>query len=67
MKNEQIEPLSNPDNPGAGHGAKSGWRPGVAELLDHLAQELALEYVRLMEQAAEGEQAIPGETHQKEE
>jgi len=34
----------------------SAWDPGtdpaVASLLDHLAEELALEYVRLMEEAA---------------
>ena len=29
--------------------------PGVASLLDHLAEELAREYVRLMEVAAKGE------------
>ena len=67
MKNEQIEPLSNPDSPDAGHGARPGWPPGVTELLDHLAQELALEYVRLMEQAAEAEDAIPDEPGREEE
>ena len=66
MKNEQIEPFPNLDDPEAGHGAKPGWRPGVTELLDHLAQELALEYVRLMEQAAEAEDAIPDERGQEE-
>ena len=29
-----------------------GTDPAVASLLDHLAEELALEYVRLMEEAA---------------
>ncbi len=29
--------------------------PAVVELLDHLAQELAQEYLRLMEMAAESE------------
>ena len=67
MKNEQIDPLSNPDGPDAGHEAKPGWRPGVTELLDHLAQELAVEYVRLMERAAEEEDATPNETPRKEE
>ena len=67
MKNEQIEPLSNPDHRDAGHGAKPGWAPGVTELLDHLAQELALEYVRLMEQAAEAEGATPDEPGREEE
>lgn len=31
--------------------------PAVAELLDHLAQELAREYIQLMEEAAEDEGA----------
>ncbi len=66
MKNEQIEPLFNPNNPDTGHGAKPGWPPDVTELLDHLAQELALEYVRLMEQAAEKEHATPCEPDQEE-
>ena len=38
------------------------WSPEATELLDHLAVELALEYVRLMEQAAENEASIPNET-----
>jgi len=67
MKNEQIEPFSNPDEPDGGHGAKLGWPPGVTEILDHLAQELALEYVRLMEQAAEAEDEIPAEPEREEE
>ena len=67
MKNEQIEPFPNLDDPDAGDGAKPGWRPGVTELLDHLAQELALEYVRLMEQAAEEEDAISVEPCREEE
>ena len=62
MKNEQIEPLSNPDDPDVGHGVKPGWAPGVTELLEHLVQELAQEYVRLMEQAAENEASTPNET-----
>jgi hypothetical protein len=66
MKNEQIEPLSNPDDPDAGHGAKPGWPPGITDLLDHLAQELALEYVRLMEHAAETEASTPIETRGEE-
>ena len=48
MKNEQIEPFSNLDDPDAGHGASPGWAPGVTELLDHLAQELAIEYVQYL-------------------
>ena len=67
MKNEQIEPFPNLDDPEAGHGAKPGWRPGVTELLDHLAQELALEYVRLMEQATKEEDAISDEPCREEE
>jgi len=63
MKNEQIDPLFNP----VGHETNPGWAPGVTELLDHLAQELALEYVRLMEQAAEAEDTIPDETPREEE
>ena len=39
--------------------------PAVAELLDHLARELAGEYVRLMEKATEGEGAR-GKTGQQE-
>lgn len=31
----------------------------LVELLDHLAAELAAEYVQLMEKAAEGEQVVP--------
>ena len=37
----------------------SGWNPAanpvVAELLDHIAEELAQEYVRLMKKAADAE------------
>ena len=66
MKNEQVEPPSNLIGSNAGHGVKPGWAPGVTELLDHLAQELALEYVRLMEHAAEEEDATPDELGRKE-
>jgi len=38
------------------------WPDEVTELLDHLAVELAIEYVRLMEQAAESERATPDRT-----
>jgi hypothetical protein len=38
------------------------WPDEVTELLDHLAAELALEYVRLVEQAAESECATPNST-----
>jgi len=44
----------------------SPWSPEVTEFLDHLAEELALEYVRLMEQAAENEASIPNETRERE-
>jgi len=66
MKNEQLEPLSGLNGPEVGGGARPGWAPGVTELLDHLAQELALEYVRLMEQAAEEEGSIPDEPKREE-
>lgn len=48
MRRQQTQPFTNP-----GQDPESEWRPGVVELLDHLAKELALEYVRLMEQAAQ--------------
>ncbi len=67
MKNEQIEPFPSLGDPEAGHGAKLGWAPGVTELLDHLAQELALEYIRLMEQAVEAEDATFDGTRREEE
>ncbi len=67
MKNEQIEPFPNLDDPDPDYGAKPRWAPGVTELLDHLAQELASEYVRLMEQAAVAKDAIPDEPGQEEE
>jgi len=53
MKIEKAELLeSSRGSPQEGSGG-SPWSPEVTELLDHLAVELALEYVRLMEQAAE--------------
>ncbi len=35
--------------------------PALAALLDHLAEELALEYIRLMEVAAQNARATPSE------
>lgn len=66
MKNQQAEPLANRDGPEEGRGVGIDWTPGVRELLDHIAQELALEYVRLMEQAAEAEEAIPDQSEREE-
>ena len=55
MKIEKAELLdSSRGSPQEGSGG-SPWSPEITELLDHLAQELALEYVRLMERAAESE------------
>ena len=62
MKSESAERFeSSRDHPrerGGGH----PWPDEVTELLDYLAVELAIEYVRLMEQAAENERAIPDRT-----
>jgi hypothetical protein len=67
MEYEQVEPFASRDGlEDAGEGA-SRWMPGVKELLDHLAQELALEYIRLMEQEAEAVDATPDEPHREEE
>lgn len=48
----------------------SAWDPGtdpaVASLLDHLAEELALEYVRLMEEAARRHDASDCESQREE-
>jgi len=48
MRRQETQLLTSP-----GQDPDAEWRPGVIELLDHLAKELALEYVRLMEQAAQ--------------
>ena len=67
VKNKQLEPLSGLNGSEGGCGARPDWAPGVTELLDHMAQELALEYVRLMEQAAEEKGSITTEpTREKE-
>ena len=59
MKNESAErfdsPRGHPRERGGGH----PWPDEVTVLLDHLAVELALEYVRLVEQAVKNELATP--------
>jgi hypothetical protein len=51
MRAKAAEPARNPDD------SDQGWNPitnpAARELLDHLADELAKEYIRLMKQAAE--------------
>ena len=53
MRAKAAEPASNPDV------SDQGWNPitnpAARELLDHLADELAKEYIRLMKQAVEVE------------
>jgi len=67
MTSKKAELLdSSRGSPREGTGG-SPWSPEVTELLDHLAQELALEYVRLMEQAAENETSIPNGMGEREE
>ena len=65
MKSESAERFEgsrdHPREKGGGH----PWPDEVTALLDHLAVELALEYVRLMEQAAESERATPGRTSEE--
>jgi hypothetical protein len=41
------------------HRSGPQFEPGIKELLDHIAVELAAEYVRVMEAAAETGQASP--------
>jgi hypothetical protein len=49
MRAKAAEPVRNPDD------SDRGWNPttnpAARELLDHLADELAKEYIRLMKQA----------------
>ena len=56
MRAKAAEPVRKPDIPG------EGWNPttnlAVRELLDHLADELAKEYIRLMKQAGKETPAI---------
>ncbi len=51
MRAKAAEPARNPDV------SDRGWNPitnpAARELLDHVADELAKEYIRLMKQAAE--------------
>ena len=47
-----------PENPHTQHRTQQ-FRPGIKELLDHIAVELAAEYVRLMEAAAEAGERSP--------
>ena len=62
MNSKKAELLnSSRGSPRKGIGG-SPWSPEVTDLLDHLAVELALEYVRLMEQAAENEASTFYET-----
>ena len=64
MKIEKAELLdSSRGSPQEGSGG-SPWSSEVTELLDHLAVELALEYVRLMEQAAENAASTLNETEE---
>ena len=51
MRTKAAEPARKPDIPGEGWNPTTN--PAVRELLDHLADELAREYIRLMKQAAE--------------
>jgi hypothetical protein len=41
--------------------------PAVVDLLDHIAEELAREYVRLMKKAAQEEADVDGEPRRQEE
>jgi hypothetical protein len=59
MRNESARRLDSSRDHPEGKGGGHPWPEEVTELLDHLAVELALEYVQLMEQAAESEDATP--------
>ncbi len=50
MRTKAAEPIRKPDIPDEGWNPTTN--PAVRELLDHLADELAREYIRLMKQAA---------------
>jgi len=52
MKLTMIEARPASTAPGADSVSDPGANSAIASLLDHLAEELALEYVRLMEEAA---------------
>ena len=62
MKIEKAELLDSSRGSPQESSGGTPWSPEVTELLDHLAIELALEYVRLMEQAAENEASTPNES-----
>jgi hypothetical protein len=58
MRVEPATPFHAVERPEKGQRPADTWPEGVRRLLDHLAEELALEYVRLMERAA----GAPGAT-----
>ena len=62
MRNESAGRFDSSRNDPWERGDGHPWPDEVTELLDHVAVELALEYVRLMEQAAESEGATPDRT-----
>ena len=63
MRTKAAEPTRKPDIPGEGWNPTTN--PAMRELLDHLADELAREYIRLMKQAAtEPHSATPGDDRQ---
>ena len=66
MKSEKVEPIKSSRGSPLEGGEGFSWSPEVTELLDHLALELAIEYVRLMEAAAKEEGAAPVETKREE-
>ena len=56
MRTKAAEPVRKPDIPDEGWNPTTN--PAVRELLDHLADELAKEYIRLMKQAEKETPAI---------
>ncbi len=61
MRVEPATPFHAVERPEKGQRPADTWPEGVKRLLDHLAEELALEYVRLMERAAASDVATPAE------
>jgi len=55
LARDSAENLHAPNPNRSGH----QFEPGIKELLDHIAVELAAEYVRLMEAAAEANEPSP--------
>jgi hypothetical protein len=53
LARDAVENLETP------HPSGQKFEPGIKELLDHIAVELAAEYVRLMEAAAETSEPSP--------